>query len=83
LFTKGQVPLRYLARALASELVCDLLRLNSITLSSWSQTWFPTSRRQVRAISTYRDTSNLVADWFRSYSVTLSCSLTGLRQQAG
>ena len=53
-------------------------RLNSITLSR-SQTWFPTCRRQVRAISTCRDSSNLVADQFRPYSITLSCSLACLR----
>jgi len=45
-------------------------RLNSITLIM-SQTWFPTCRRQVRAISTCRDSSNLVADWFMLYSITL------------
>jgi len=51
--------------------------LNFITLSSyparqlvadqlviWSQSWFPTCCRQVRAISTCRDNSNLVADQF-------------------
>jgi len=32
--------------------------------AAWSQTWFPTSRRQVRAISTCRDSSNLAADRF-------------------
>jgi len=32
--------------------------------ASGSQTWFPTCRRQVRAISTCRDSSNLVTDWF-------------------
>jgi len=36
-------------------------------------------RRQVRAISTCRDSSNLVADRFRPYSTTLSCSLAGRR----
>jgi len=79
-------PLHYLARdltrKLARELVCDLLWLNFITLSrsqTWSQTWFPTCRRQVRAISTCRDCSNLVADRLRPYSITLSCSLSGLR----
>ena len=58
--------------------VCDLLRLNIITLSR-SQTWFPTCRRQVRAVSTCQDRSNLVADRFMSYSITLSSSLAGLR----
>ena len=29
---------------------------------TWSQTWFPTCRRQVRAISTCRDSLSLVAD---------------------
>jgi len=29
----------------------------------------------VRAISTYRDSSNMVADRFRPYSITLSCSI--------
>jgi len=28
--------------------------------TSWSQTWFPTCRRQVKAILTCRDSSNLV-----------------------
>ena len=57
--------------------------VNSITLSrsqTWSQTWFPTCRRQVRAILTCRDSSNLVADRFRPYSITLFCSLAGLRR---
>ena len=40
------------------------LRPNSITLSSalasWSQTWFPTCRRQIRAISTCRDISTVL-----------------------
>ena len=36
----------------------------AIQLASWSQTWFPTCRRQVRAIWTCRDSSNLVADGF-------------------
>jgi len=67
-----------LARELVRELVCDLLWLNSITLSR-SQTWFPTCHRQVRAISTRRDSSNLVADRFKPYSITLSCSLAGRR----
>jgi len=43
-----------LDRELVRELVCDLLWLNSIMISrsqTWSQTWFPTCRRQVRAIS--------------------------------
>jgi len=61
---------------LVRELVCDLLWLNSIMLSR-SQIWFPTCRRQVRAISTCRDSSNLVADRFRPYSITLFCSLAG------
>ena len=42
-----------MARELVRELVFDLLWLNSITLSrsyTWSQTWFSTCRRQVRAI---------------------------------
>jgi len=76
---REQIPLHYLARDLArelvGELVCDLLWLNFIMLSrskTWSQTWFPTCRRQVRAISTSRDSSNLVADRFRPYSITLS-----------
>ena len=51
---------------------------SSITLSR-SQTWFLTCRRQVRAISTCRHSSNLVADRFRPYSITLSCSLACLR----
>jgi len=76
--SKGQIPLHYLARDLARELVrelvCDLLWLNSIKLSR-SQTWFPTWGRQVRAISTCRDRSNLVADRFGLYSITLSCLL--------
>jgi len=62
--------------------VGDLLWLNSIMLSSsqtWSQTWFLTCHRQVRAISTCRDSLNLVADRFRPYSTTLSCSLAGHR----
>ena len=55
--------------------------LNSITLTSyparqlvtdqlvsWSQSWFPTCCRQVRAISTCRDNSNLVADQFTAGS---------------
>jgi len=33
----------------------------AIQLASWSQTWFSTCRRQVRAILTCRDSSNLVA----------------------
>ena len=73
---------RDLARELVRELVCDLLSLNSIMLSrlqTWSQTWFPTCHRQVRAIWTCRDSSNLVADRFRPYSTTLSCSLAGRR----
>ena len=36
----------------------------AIKLASWSQTCFPTCRRQVRAISTCRDNWNLVADLF-------------------
>ena len=36
----------------------------AIQLASWSQTWFPTRRRQVPAISACRDSSNLVADRF-------------------
>jgi len=40
------------------------LRPNSITLSR-SQTWFPTCRRQARAISTCLDSSNLYATCFR------------------
>ena len=51
-------------------------RLNSISLSrsqTWLQTWFPMCCRQVRAISTCRDSSNLV-DRFRPYSITLCCS---------
>ena len=59
--TKGQIALCYPAsepaRELVRELVCDLL-------ASWRQTWFPTCRRQVRAISTCRDSSNLVPDRF-------------------
>jgi len=43
----------------ASEQVCDCDQL-----ASWSQTWFPTCCRQVRAVSTCRDSSNLVADRF-------------------
>ena len=85
-FQIWKIPLHYLARdlarKLARELVCYLLWLNSITLSrsqTWSQTWFPTCRRQVRAILTSRDSSNLVADRLRPYSITLSCSLAGLR----
>ena len=73
------IPLHYIARDLARELVrelvCDLLWLNSITLCG-SQTWFPTCRRQVRPISTCRDSSNLVVYRFRPYSITLSCSAT-------
>ena len=38
-----------------------------------------TRNRQVRAISTRRDSSNLVADRFRPYSITLSSSLAGRR----
>jgi len=57
----SQIPLRYPASepacALVRDLVCDLL-------ASWSQTWFPTCHRRVRAISTCRDSSNLVADRF-------------------
>jgi len=62
--------------------VVKCLRPNSITLSrsqTWSQTWYPTCRRQVRAISTCRDSSNLVADRCRPYSIALSCSLAGVR----
>ena len=73
--SKCQILLHYLARDLARELVCDLLWLNCIKLSrsqTWSQTWFPTWCRQVRAISTCRDRSNLVADRFWLYSITLS-----------
>jgi len=46
-------------------------------MPSRSQTWFPTCHRQVRVISTCRDSSILVADRFRPYSTTLSCSLAG------
>jgi len=46
---------------------------------TWSQAWFSTCRKQVRAISTCRDSSNLVADRFMPYSITLVCSLAGLR----
>jgi len=87
-----QIPLHYLSRDLAGELVrqlvCDLLWLNSITLSrsqTWSQTWFPTYRRQVQAISTCRDcsncrhSSNLFADRFGPYSITLCCLLANSR----
>ena len=76
-------------------ILCDvqhpLLRPDSIALSmsqTWSQTWCPTCRRQLRAILTCQDSSNLVADhissnlvadWFRPpYPITLSCSLVGL-----
>jgi len=41
-----------------------------LTSRRWSQTWFPTCRRQVRAISTCRDSSNLVTDWFVSWFAT-------------
>jgi len=81
-----QIPLHYpardLARELVRELVCDLLWLNSITLSrsqTWSQTSFSTCRRQFRAILTRRDSSNLIADQFRPYSITLSCSASSSR----
>ena len=40
---------------------------------TWLQTWFPICCRQVRAIWTCRDSSNLV-DRFRPYSITLCCS---------
>ena len=33
-------------------------------LASWSQTWFPTCRRQARAVSTCRRSLNLIADRF-------------------
>ena len=49
------------------------LRRNSITLcrsQTWSQTWFPICRRQVRAISTCRDSSNLSATTFATRFVT-------------
>ena len=51
----------------SSNLSATCFRLNSIKLSrsqSWSQTWFLTCHRQVRAISTCRNSSNLVADRF-------------------
>ena len=56
-----QIPLHYLARNLACqlvrELVCDrLLWQNSITLfrsHTWSQTWFLTCRREVQVIFYY------------------------------
>jgi len=40
--------------------------------ASWSQTWFPTCRRQVRAIWICRDSLNLAADRFHSWSATSS-----------
>ena len=75
---------RDLARELVRELVCDLLGLKSIMLSrsqTWSQTWFSTCHRQVRAISTCQDSSNLVADRFKPYSIMLSCSATSSRAE--
>jgi len=44
------------------------LRYPAIQLASCLQTWFPTCCRQVRAISTCRDSSNLVADRFAAGS---------------
>jgi len=91
-FIKQQSPpvflhlLHYLTRDLARELVreldCDLLWLNSIKLSmsqTWSQTWFPTCHRQVRAISTCRDSSNLVAGRFHYAILLASRSQTSSR----
>ena len=52
----GRGPVRDLPRDLVRQLVCDLLWLNSITLSmsqTWSQTWFPTCCRQVQTIFHY------------------------------
>jgi len=46
----------------------------SFIISVRALTWFPTRRRQVPACR-----SNLVADGFRPYSITLSWSLAGLR----
>jgi len=73
-------PLHYLARDLAGSRagLRPALAINSIMLSR-SQTWFPTCHGQVPAISTCRDSSNVVADRFRPYSTTLSCSLVGHR----
>ena len=47
---------------------------------TWSQTWFPTSRRQVQAISTCRDSLNLVADQFAAgFRPAFDQLSTGLR----
>jgi len=53
------------------------LRCPAIQLASWSQTWFPTCRRQVRAISTCRAWT-----WSQTGS-QLSCELLASCSRAG